>query len=117
MATSAVRPADGESVGLAPAGSRFALAGPHPARAGNPPRQPAGGPVRPFGLRLFTPAGNLREVTLPPYRYCPVRQIAVTTDDPAEPLIHRLTDWDRTTTGQTDGKDRPQEEWTMDYLR
>jgi putative ATP-grasp target RiPP len=117
MATSAVRPVGGEPGGLAPVAARFALAAPHPARAGHPPEEPAGSPVRPFGLRLFKPAGHLREVTLPPYRYCPVRQVAVTTDEPAEPLIHRLVDWDRTTTGQTDGKDRPQEEWTMDYLR
>jgi putative ATP-grasp target RiPP len=117
MATSAVRAERGQAAGLVPVGARFALAAPHPGRAGDPPEEPAESPARPFGLRLFKPAGNLREVTLPPYRYCPVRQMAVTTDDPSEPLIRRLADWDRTTTGQTDGKDRPQEEWTMDYLR
>jgi putative ATP-grasp target RiPP len=116
VTTSTVRAGRGESGELAPAGVRFALATPHPARRPGPERS-AAAPVPPFGMRLYKPAGNLCEVTLPPHRYCPQRQVAVTDDDVAEPLIRRLVDWDRTTTGSTDGKDRPQEEWTMDYLR
>lgn len=117
MAGTVARIGPGKCGALAPVGMRFALATPRPAVPGAVSETAEGRAARPFGLRFFRPAGDLRNMELPAYRYCPVRQVAVTDDGIGEPLIRRLVSWDKTTTGETDSQGQPQEEWTMDFMR
>lgn len=99
---------------MADLSSRFALGRP---RGGLTDPSPEGGGTagRPFGLRFFTPAAETEGPPLPPYRYCPARQLSVVNDGTDEPLLTRIMDWDHTTTGQLDGAKGPSEEWRLDY--
>jgi putative ATP-grasp target RiPP len=71
-------------------------------------------PVRPFGLRFAVgvPAGE----PLPPWRYCPDRQIALSAD--GEPWYRTLADGTMKSTGpSTDGgPSTGGEEWTPDFM-
>lgn len=71
--------------------------------------------VRPLGLRFaVAPAGATAD--LPPWHYCPDRQIALGED--GEPWYRSLTDGTMGTTGQSSdgGPSTGGEEWTPDYL-
>lgn len=125
MSIAAGSPARRETAGFAPPAARFALGTPRP---DTPPAGPEGGsdresatgegrPSAVFGQRYFATAGLVADLAFPAYQYCHVRQVAVTDDGEAEPLIRRLSAWDKTTTGSSDSKDKLQEEWTMDFLR
>lgn len=73
---------------------------------------PSGAPTRPYVLRVAARPAPRRTATLPPARYCHVRQIAVSADASARPL------WalgrGRTTLGSKDGEHNPMEDWTPD---
>jgi len=101
-----------DAAGIYPAAHRFALGSACPEPRPDDDRQP---PTEVFGQRFFATVGELSQLVFPAYRYCPERQLAVTED--GEPLIRRLVGWDKTTTGSSDSKGKPQEEWTMDFLR
>ncbi|MGH3889058.1 MAG: putative ATP-grasp-modified RiPP [Pseudonocardiaceae bacterium] len=89
--------------------ARFALS-----RAGLPASDeaPSGVDTRPFALRFARTPNRAVNDALPPYRYCPVRQVLVSSDDDDdgdEPVV-----WDPTTVGSKDGKESPQEDWKPD---
>jgi hypothetical protein len=102
---------------IMPPGSRFALGTPRPDRPPAARTQAEPEQARVYGQRFLVTAGSVADLAFPAYRYCHQRQLAVTDDAEAAPLIRRLTGWDKTTTGSSDSKDKLQEEWTMDFLR
>lgn len=71
-------------------------------------------PARPFGLRFARTLPGA-EVAVPPSRFCPDRQIAMTVDGSDSPW-YRVVSTSMTTTGQsTDGGGSTGgEEWTPD---
>lgn len=71
---------------------------------------PSGPTTRPFALRFVREPGSVVSPPLPPYRYCPQRQILITDDSDARP-IYGVT---MTTIGTKDGKGSPQEDWKPD---
>lgn len=91
---------------LVPVSARFALS-----RVGLPTSEefPSGVGTRPFALRFVRTPNLAMNDPLPPYRYCPVRQVLVSDDDDDEPVV-----WDPTTIGSKDGKENPQEDWKPD---
>lgn len=103
----------GDDDPLVTAAERVPLAWP---RTGRPvdSRQSAASGARPFGLRFAVgvPVG----APLPPWRYCPDRQIAVGAD--GEPWYRTLADGTMKSTGpSTDGgPSTGGEEWTPDFM-
>ena len=95
---------------LAPIGSQFALARPV---LDPQPAERAAGP-EPFGLRFFRPTEKLGEP--PRFRYDHARQVAVTDDDAAVPLIDLDGAPEKTTTGTSDGKVPRGEEFRIDFV-
>jgi putative ATP-grasp target RiPP len=99
---------------LSTAAERLPLAWP---RSGQPTSGEIASPkgVRPFGLRFAVrPSGAA--VQLPPWRYCPDRQIAVTAD--GQPWRRTLVDMTMNTTGPSpDGTGNTgNEEWSPDFM-
>lgn len=96
---------------LAPAGARFALSvkSAELPFSDEPPSDPS---TRPFVLRVAAAPAPRRPNPLPPSRYCPDRQIAVTADAPAVPL-YRLG-YEVTTIASKDGSSDPMEDWKPD---
>lgn len=92
---------------LVPVSARFALS--HPSLPASE-EAPSGAGTRPFALRFARMPGRAVNEALPPYRYCPVRQVMVTDDDAAEPVA----DWTPTTLATKDGHGNPQEDWKPD---
>jgi putative ATP-grasp target RiPP len=78
-------------------------------------RAPSAVGVRPLGLRFAVevPRGS---VSLPPWRYCPDRQMAVGAD--GEPWFRSLVDATKGTTGPSPdgGPSTGNEEWTPDFM-
>jgi putative ATP-grasp target RiPP len=91
---------------LVPVSARFALG-----RSGLPTSEegPSGIQTRPFALRFARTPNRAVNNPLPPYRYCPVRQVLVSDDGRDEPVV-----WEPTTVGSKDGKENPQEDWKPD---
>ncbi|MGH3687482.1 MAG: type II toxin-antitoxin system VapB family antitoxin [Pseudonocardiaceae bacterium] len=91
---------------LVPVSARFALS-----QIGIPASEevPSGAGTRPFALRFVRTPNRAMNDPLPPYRYCPVRQVSVSDDDDDEPV-----EWQSTTVGSKDGKENPQEDWKPD---
>lgn len=76
--------------------------------------------VRPFGLRFATLTGRMMP-SMPPWRLCPDRQIAVVDDRRAEPYYWRLNAGGKgtmPTTGPSPdgGGSTGNEEWRPDYM-
>lgn len=76
--------------------------------------------VRPFGLRFATLTGRMMP-SMPPWRLCPDRQIAVVDDRRAEPYYRRLNAGGKgtmPTTGPSPdgGGSTGNEEWRPDYM-
>lgn len=103
--------ATGRDDTLAPVSARFSLGATY---ADLPFSQapPSDAGSRPFVLRVAGMPAPHRAATLPPARYCPQRQLAVSDDDLAEPVY--LLGRDRTTVGSKDGNPNPMEDWTYD---
>lgn len=90
---------------LVPVSARFPLS-----RTGLPASGEApSGAERPFALRFVRQPERL-VYALPPHRYCPIRQVMVTDDDLAQPVLA----FTPTTVGTKDGKGNPQEDWKPD---
>lgn len=92
---------------LVPIGGRFPLGRVEPPVNAEPPSAPR---TRPFALRFAREPSRVDTPPLPPHRYCPERQILVTDDDAALPVV----DFTPTTVGDKDGKGGPQEDWKPD---
>lgn len=87
------------------------------ARFGEPVSDEAASEVgaRPFGLRFAVrPAGKAE--ALPPWRYCPEQQIAVTDD--GQPWHQQLVDMTMKTTGPSPEGigNTGNEEWAPDFM-
>jgi putative ATP-grasp target RiPP len=67
---------------------------------------------RPYGLRFLATLGKTVDVTPPEYTYDEIRQLAV--DANHRPLHRSSEEFQRTTTGSSDGGSGPMEEWTYD---
>ncbi len=91
---------------LAPVSARFALS-----HAGLPANdeEPGSPATRAFALRFARTPDRAVNVSPPPYRYCPLRQVLVSDDDDDDPVV-----WQPTTVGSKDGKENPQEDWKPD---
>ncbi len=106
-------------VPLSPVSARFPLGlGTFAAPISNEPVSRRG--VRPFGLRFATVAGRTPP-SIPPWRLCPDRQIAVVDDRTAEPYYRRLNaggKGTKPTTGPSPdgGGSTGNEEWRPDYM-
>jgi len=76
--------------------------------------------VRPFGLRFAVAADRRAAETLPPWRYCPQRQIAVVDDGTGEAWFRRMEagTGSKSTTGASPdgGPSTGNEEWTPDFM-
>lgn len=92
---------------LVPVGARFPIS-----RAALPTddEPPSGPRTRPFALRFTRKPSPAATPSLPPHRYCPQRQVLVTDDEAALPVL----DFTPTTVGNKDGKGGPQEDWKPD---
>jgi putative ATP-grasp target RiPP len=95
---------------LAPPSSRFAL-GP---LGGLPRNADPSSTTRPFALRFARPLPDSDTPSWPRHRYCHDRQMLVTIDEQAVPLVDSCLGWDSTTLYNKDGKDGPQEDWKPD---
>lgn len=106
-------------VPLSPVSGRFPLGlGTFAAPASDEPVSSVG--VRPFGLRFVTMAGRTMP-SMPPWRLCPERQIAVVDDLTAEPYYRCLNAGGKgtmPTTGPSPdgGGSTGNEEWRPDYM-
>lgn len=96
---------------IAPAGARFALSA-SPADLPFSDEPPSAPSTRPFVLRVAAAPAPRRANPLPPSRYCPTRQIAVTADAREVPL-YRLG-YEVTTIASKDGSSDPMEDWKPD---
>jgi putative ATP-grasp target RiPP len=101
---------------MVPVSARFPLGRPRfdTAACDEAPSAPT---MRPFGLRFASEAPQESESPLPSWRFCPVRQIAV-TDDGADTAWHTLLDDGsmKTTGPSPDGTGNTgNEEWTPDF--
>ncbi|MPZ64275.1 MAG: putative ATP-grasp-modified RiPP [Pseudonocardiaceae bacterium] len=92
---------------LVPVGGRFPLSGAQMPVNDEPPSGPT---TRPFALRFAREPSRVDTPSLPPHRYCADRQILVTDDLTARPVLGFQT----TTLFNKDGKDGPQEDWKPD---
>jgi putative ATP-grasp target RiPP len=84
---------------LVPVSAPFALS-----RAGLPTSEeaPSGVQSRPFALQFARTPNRAVNDPLPPYRYCPIRQVLVSDDGSDEPVV-----WQPTTVGSKDGRENP----------
>lgn len=104
---------------LSPVGSRFPLGlGTHAAPVS--PEPPSRSSVRPFGMR-FTTTVDRTPRAVPPWYFCPDRQIAVVDDGSGDAWYRRLeaagTGSKDTTGPSPDGQGSTgNEEWTPDFL-